>query len=766
MSKSGIDLDAGAASRGLVAIGATLLALTGLLGALGSSPAFAACPNETLRSQLNSSQLPDCRAYELVTPPQKHGWPVEVVSAGASHAVVASLGSFLGSNSVEARAFYEIARKENGWATTPFKLPEGFLSNGGPVAVGSDSTEGVFEISKSLPSETRPFEDTYYTGRFPAETLEELGPPVPTAAAREASEPLPGVAPLRASGDLSRVLFEVRGFSGRGDKQHNYFWPGDTTVQNTGPLYARESFVSLYEYRRGSASHVPALVGVDSEGHQISQCGTALGLPPIGTGLDGPSHRFGALTTEESYNAIATDVADGTSRVFFTVAGADQGPTHDGCTEAGAGHGPHVNELWARTDESVSTDISEPSGANCALCETSENEQREALFQGASEDGAKVVFLSEQKLLPGAGGMSLYEYDFNGAPGQRVTLVAPEALGVARLSEDGSHVYYCSEAVLTGANREGASPTAGAPNLYVTAAGNTAFIGTLAPEDARDWAQEDKRPVDATPDGRFLVFTSTARLTPEDPDSSAQVFEYDAQRQALVRVSSAPGGGGAPELPAEVVSQSYPSQQGAPQLTSISNDGSVVAFQSTEALTPDAAVGYPNVYEYHAGALSLISDGQDRATGQSGTGSELVGMDGSGGDIFFKTADQLVPQDADTQVDLYDARSAGGFAAPAAPAACEGEGCQGGLASAPLLPTISSGSTEVAESLRSQPATVTPTGSTKPNSAALSRAAKLRRALRACRRRPRRSRPACERQARRRFGANAATAHRGTGSHP
>ena len=40
-----------------------------------------------------------------------------------------------------------------------------------------------------------------------------------------------------------------------------------------------------------------------------------------------------------------------------------------------------------------------------------------------------------------------------------------------------------------------------------------------------------------TPDGQFLVFTSSADLTPGDTSTAQQVFEYDAQTGELVRVS-------------------------------------------------------------------------------------------------------------------------------------------------------------------------------------------------------------------------------------
>ncbi len=45
---------------------------------------------------------------------------------------------------------------------------------------------------------------------------------------------------------------------------------------------------------------------------------------------------------------------------------------------------------------------------------------------------------------------------------------------------------------------------------------------------------------------------------------------------------------------------------------SLSQEGSA-AFESDAALTPQALPGYPNVYEYHAGQVSLISDERELA---------------------------------------------------------------------------------------------------------------------------------------------------------
>jgi hypothetical protein len=142
----------------------------------------------------------------------------------------------------------------------------------------------------------------------------------------------------------------------------------------------------------------------------------------------------------------------------------------------------------------------------------------------------------------------------------------------------------------------------------------------------------------------------------------------------------------------------------------MSNDGSFVFFESPVGLTPralnDVRIGYSgfgvqyaqNVYEYHEGHVYLISDGRDVSSGgeippceTSSTGRFssvcLAGVDGSGANVFFTTADQLVPGDTDTQVDYYDARvctTGDPCIQSMTPAVqCEGEACHGAPAGAP-----------------------------------------------------------------------------------
>jgi len=312
-----------------------------------------------------------------------------------------------------------------------------------------------------------------------------------------------------------------------------------------------------------------------------------------------------------------------------------------------------------------------------------------------------------------------------------------DVIGVARVSEDGSHVYFVARGVLTGVNKEGNAPIAGEPNLYVSveecpAGGDpcaspvehTSFIGTLSNLDSSDWSSQDARPVQATPDGRFFVFQSRADLTPDQnaQEEAGQVFEYDAQTETLVRVSRGQEGynsdGNSKLYAAAIPVQHFGVALPVLRFTSLalSNDGSRVFFSSADALTPLALTGFTNVYEYHDGNVSLISDGHDVATVEGEAVSELIGTDGSGLDVFFTTSDELVPQDRDIWIDVYDARVDGGFAPPEVLAPCVGDACRGAAAASPslLAPGVASNAVEAAHSPAASPKVVHPPAKKKP----------------------------------------------------
>jgi hypothetical protein len=164
-----------------------------------------------------------------------------------------------------------------------------------------------------------------------------------------------------------------------------------------------------------------------------------------------------------------------------------------------------------------------------------------------------------------------------------------------------------------------------------------------------------------------------------------------------------------------------------------------------------------NVYEYHDGRVSLVSDGRDTSEADGPSSVSLIGTDASGADVFFTTVDPLVAQDTDTQLDVYDARIGGGFPAPAASSECQGEACQGALGAPLSLGVPSSATFSGAGNLASP--VPSPGDTTRPRP--LTRAQKLAKALKACRaKRDKRKRSACTKQARKRYGAKAVRAEK------
>ncbi len=163
-------------------------------------------------------------------------------------------------------------------------------------------------------------------------------------------------------------------------------------------------------------------------GQLISDCGTQLG-----SGAE-----------SDMYNAVSVSG----ETVFFTALGHNEGE----CKAAFPA--PDVSEVYARLGGVETVDVSEPSKASCSVCNTAAKASAE--FVGASKDGSKVFFLTEQELLPGGGGLGLYEYDFD-TPAEAHAHVMrvsagpgpSEVQGVARVSEDGSHVYFVAKGVLT-----------------------------------------------------------------------------------------------------------------------------------------------------------------------------------------------------------------------------------------------------------------------------------------------------------------------------
>ena len=752
------------------------------LAALLTVPASAfGCPNEF--SPGFRSYLPDCRAYERVTPAFKDGFPVLglgfIDGSAADEApliVGESLGAFAGGPDTESEVSdYVFKRDDSGWETFPVEPePEDYVAD--PLsALGYVIGEG----GVSLLALRRPSESIYAEDLFRhtlAGALEPIGPMLPPYAVPAGPAGLRSEAPaLRLAGaspDLSHVLFYVRPAleAELPPGASTDLWPDDTTVAEPQSDMRDES---LYEYA-GSGSARPALVGVNDEGGLISQCGVELG--------------GAAAASATSYGDIDHAVADGGSVVLFTA-----NPSCPGGGENGPGYGPPTYELFARVGNEHTVAISEPTSQECPECETAP--PRPAIFAGASEDGSKVFFRTEQALLLSDRdhSMDLYEAELevgttsrlkrivqvsDGGEGDATPGAGAEVQGVAGLSEDGSHVYFVARGKLTDEPRGGdclaelnpvqqqeeeheagrCRPRTGADNLYLYQqdaaypSGHTTFVATLEEADAGQWSAEASEPMAVTPEGQFVAFTSSAQLTADDTGTH-QVFRYDAESEELTRISIGEedynDDGNADGFEAVIERRSF---AGSGNISggllaavdthpAISDDGSIVVFDSSDALTPQASEkpGLFNVYEYRAGHVYLISGGQTSA----GFGSLALGVSGSGEDIIFRTYAPLLEQDTDTEADIYDARVDGGFPEPAQEAGCTGEGCRQPAVLAPALAAPQSNGRDPEGNLPP------PAPTTKPK--VLTRSEKLAAAIRTCDKKPKKQRNGCIERVKRRY---------------
>ncbi len=156
------------------------------------------------------------------------------------------------------------------------------------------------------------------------------------------------------------------------------------------------------------------------------------------------------------------------------------------------------------------SDCTEPDKACTIPVSLSVPDGNEALFQFASADGSKVLFkVSEGINLPG----DLYEYD---VPSRTATLIADESVGALGGSEDGSRVYFVSKEDLA------AGATEGEQNLYLREGGVNAFIATVTQADLSGFPTRmisltaQGRATRVSPDGSHLLFMSKSKALAEE----------------------------------------------------------------------------------------------------------------------------------------------------------------------------------------------------------------------------------------------------------
>jgi hypothetical protein len=643
------------------------------------------CKNEQLRAeQPFGLTLPDCRAYEMVSPIETNGQDAtdsfikEVPRAAVSGEAVtyASRGSF-GAPTGEAVDNQFISRRgPDGWSTqavTPFREPAdaGSESSYEASAFTPELTEGVAATNARLTSDAPviplvELPSYSYIEDFAAGSYKYL-----------ASGFGVSLNPEGVSADLSHIMLGT-----------SEWVDGKTVpvaVTNTGePL---EADVGSQGFER-TVSH--------ERWHAVS--------------ADGSRVYFTSPSQEEQ---LINGVFELTSDVLYVRVNAGVKVEPEPEREQSK-----LNAKEECTEPAKACTI-EVSASQRKIADTTHGLQI-AHYWGASANGARVFFTSKTELTEDAytgsedNAANLYEYDLERPVGERLKDLTVDKTdadgaavqGVVQISEEGQYVYFVAKGVLNGEHKEalrngaGDEPVAEGDNLYVSHEGGAPrFIATLSAGDISDWdgavthyagydgakgysspgthgledAEDESGPelnsAVVTADGSQLAFMSYRGLTGYDnldgntgePDD--EIYNYGAETGGLACASCNPSGArpvGSASL--------HPVQRGVSIASlysrrNFSDDGTLF-FDSPDALVPHASDGRQNVYEYE--------DGQIHAISNVAGGYESFFMDASadGENVFFGTADQLLPQDTSSNVVVYDARVGGGFPVKVAAAAC------------------------------------------------------------------------------------------------
>ncbi len=611
------------------------------------------CPNEGLRQQTGASSLPDCRAYELVSPGQAGNVALFVEAPYAPDATSPTRFSFSGSvggvsESGEppsvASDVYVSTRTSSGWKTRYTGIPadEGTIHGGPPEAETAELVErqslGSLSLDKILDW------DFAQTGFICCGKSGNNAPFMFDAAGEKLG---------RLPTNVDEVPDAKLDFSEGG-------WRGDS---RPSPDFSHYVFsTSDLEFAAGGLTSAPGSVyDNDVAGGSVSVVSrTAAGDIPAGTGGAKEVIRIPAVSTDGSHILMSTKA--GVPNQFS--------PVH----------------LYMSVDDGLAEDVSiGQDGLNHGV-----------VYAGMTADGGSVYFTSKEPLTADDHDESadLFVWHANepdsltrlsqGSDGSGnsdgcssswtskcdVQVVKTEVRSDNALASETGDIYFYSPEQLV--------PGRGVPsqrNLYVSRNGELQQVTVMAPGASIERIQ-------VVPDGSHMAVLTREPLTLYDNAGHLEMYTYKPDTGTIQCVSCLPDGN-PPTLDVEA------SQNG----IFLANDGRAF-FTTGDPLVPeDINAKLRDVYEFVDNRPQLISSGSAPTDKDIGRPLGLIGITREGTDVFFTTHDSLVGQDLNGPfLKFYDARTGGGFSfkPPQAPCRAADE-CHGPASTTP--PPITPGST-------------------------------------------------------------------------
>jgi hypothetical protein len=652
-------------------------------------------PDKTFKTNAAPCQgytLPNCRAYELVSPANAAplgaaDWYVNATHPGTQVAISPDgqrvayvLANALPDSEAAGDANFLATRTDGGWTSrlqTPPSEREALPASPSAVSAlelrGSpDLRCGVVSSGQPLaddaPSETADAGGVNLFRRNPDGSYTTMTTAVPTNP-RPEGDPAQTYEVFGLNDDCTRVIFATP-----------YDYPG---VPNAGAER------TVYSWEDGVISNVSMVPGSSGS-------------------VPAPDPRVGRQTG--FLHAVSRDA----SRVVFTATSQE---------------GDDLNKVAVFVNDDGET-------INVSRSQTTTVNQG-AFYQDAAADGSKVFFLANYGLTGpvtgsaptntncsiraqgdvAVGGCDLYEYDLQSgdltnlsASSDSANPQGAQVEGVLDASDDGEYVYFVARGQLApGEGRTYSENLAGdgSFNVYLAHDGDLSFVAVVPRQDVmaaqpsptlaspgllttpRGTGATQYWTADATPDGRHLLFQTSGDATSFEGEGTVQAFRYSADAGAVTCVSCRRDGAAPESLPTTTGTRLTPltSRRSADvpnyftSPRSISDDGSRIYFRSADALAPGGVDGNYNLYQWESGEVSLLATEPIDVGAVDGSETvRFMGASTNGDTVFLSTEQRLVPDDRDDLRSVYAVRVNGGFpSAPAPPMACSelDDKCQG-----------------------------------------------------------------------------------------
>jgi hypothetical protein len=636
------------------------------------------CPNQAFRSG-PAANLPDCRAYEMVSPLDKNGGDITTVdptlgtprrsynqsSLDGDKLTFSAGTSFAGNLSGRNVNQYIAARGASGWATQGIDAPLGTQISPGGQLYTYENWRNAFRLFTPDLS-TAWFNDQNLTPLTP-----DAGEGTPNLYRRNSDGSYQALTAVTAenvnnvtgydpeigghSADFSRIAFTAPG----------KLTPDAAAVNDLRQayLYANGALHLVSVRPSGLANPSGGRVGwalsdvedVASVTHAVSDDGSLIYWT---AGRDGPGTIYLRQNPDQPQSALANGSAQGQGNLTngsteVTGVTTSSGAFAVGQTIASIGipRGTTITAVGPSTLTLSAAAVFTSVGAELeAFSECTEAAKACTLpvsqewlggpnapqFWTAAADGSKMFYTGGETRGEEA---KLYEFDL---ATETSTLIADKTSGLLGASDDASSIYFDSAEVLD------AGAVAGQPNLYLYRNGTFSFIGTVAPGDVGAAQSDPFRPnipetptvnqaasrahaSRVSPDGNQLVFESVspalaASFGYDNTDAlngkaSMEVYLYDATANSgvgkLSCVSCNPSG---VRPVGQVLRPSY----------------AAVAFEdreTSEFQTDIWAAAWIQTWVhplYHSNVLSE-----------------------DGGRVYFNSFDALVPQDTNGAQDVY-----------------------------------------------------------------------------------------------------------------